>query len=236
MSEISKTLQTPKPTRPNQEALAALLIITVLAIGSLFVVAKTAGNRLMRSTIKRDQGAAKFMPAPKMKQGQRSRNLIEMEPSAVPWTIDEGLPNRTSNHSSKHSQPSHASQQTKHNRNFDTELSAIHDWEETTRDRIQRRKNRLLEKFSSSFNDDPHSATRKREMYSIKVWEESTLDCMQQEKTRRLRRISSSEWQNVGSAGIGKGVDKTFGACLEAAKREAVGEKGGRAVNEWEIE
>lgn len=44
----------PIETRPNEEALAALLIVTALSIGSLFSVAKTVGNRLVGSRLKKD--------------------------------------------------------------------------------------------------------------------------------------------------------------------------------------
>lgn len=225
MSEIFTTLQT-------------LLLITALAIGSLVVVAKTFGNRLIGSTLKKDQCAGEAVQAPKMKEGRRPNTIVEVEPSAEPWTIDDGLPNRSSNRSSKQIQSNYPSLQQQlpdsrnaRDRDLEIELSNIREWEETTRNRIQRRKDRMLEELSTF--DDPHATARKQEIYSINVWEDSTLSRMQQEKTRRLRRISSSDWQNVSSEKI---VDKTLGPWIQAAKREGARERGRQSVGDWEIE
>lgn len=238
MSELTTTLQTISNTRPDQEVFAALLLITALAIGSLFVVAKTVGNRLMRSTLKKDQCAGEVVQGLKMKEGRRPNTIVEVEPSAEPWTIDDGHPDRRSNRNSKNSQSNYPSlqqqlpkSQNKRARDLEIELYDIRDWEEFTRNRIQRRKNRMLEELSSF--DDPHSTARKRDIYSINVWEESTLSRMEQEKTRRLRRLSSCDWQNVSSEKV---VDKTLDAWLQAAKREVARENGSQPVGDWEIE
>lgn len=234
MSELSTTLQTTNNTRPDQVGLVPLLLITALAIGVLFVVAKTVGNRLIGSILKKDHCGRKEIQGLEMKQGQRPSSIVEFEPSAEPWTIDDGFPNRRPNRSSKHSQSTHPSlqqqlpsSQSKRNRDHEVELSAIRDWEETTRNRIQRRKDRMLEELSSF--DDPNSTAREREIHSIQVWEESTLGRMQQEKTRRLQRLSSSEGQNVSGENR---VDKTVGA---AATREGAREKSSQSMNDWEI-
>lgn len=239
MSELSTTLQTTNNTRPDQVGLVPLLLITALAIGVLFVVAKTVGNRLIGSILKKDHCGRKAIQGLEMKQGQRPNTIVEFEPSAEPWTIDDGLPDRRPNRSSKHSQstdPSLQQQQqlpspqNKRSRDHEVELSAIRDWEETTRNRIQRRKDRMLEELSSF--DDPNSTAREREIHSIQVWEESTLGRMQQEKTRRLQRLSSSEGQNVSGENR---VDETVGARSQAATREGAREKISNSVNDWEI-
>ncbi|KAF6231654.1 hypothetical protein HO173_010186 [Letharia columbiana] len=63
--------QNPTDIRPDEEALAALLIIVALSFGSLFAVAKTAGKRFVGSVSKKDACGSQVEQGHEQTGGQR---------------------------------------------------------------------------------------------------------------------------------------------------------------------
>lgn len=61
----------PTDIRPDEEALAALLIIAALSFGSLFAVAKTAAKRFVGSTLKEDECGSQVEQGHERTEGQR---------------------------------------------------------------------------------------------------------------------------------------------------------------------
>lgn len=61
----------PTDIRPDEEALAALLIIVALSFGSLFAVTKTAAKRFVGSTSKKDECGMEPDLEPEEMKGQR---------------------------------------------------------------------------------------------------------------------------------------------------------------------
>ena len=167
-----------------------LLIIATLAIGSLFSIAKIVGDRLLGSDpdvqrcgnagqkskvsemphhLKADSVGANASRTlyPKIEDIETSAKIHNLQPHISVLQVD--LP--ISLHDRAHT---HAAG-----------LNAIHDWEVSTTDRIQRQKSCKLDRLPSL------DVSRKtQDIYAILAWEEATMRRFRQEKMRRLERLA----------------------------------------------
>ena len=234
ITALSCLSQTSTYNRTNEGMLVALLIIATLAIGSLFSVAKAVGNRLLRSNpevqrsdnvdqksktseIPRDLNAARAtanaIPTlyPKIKDSETNPELpnLQPQPPMPQFYLPVSLHDRARNHAAG--------------------LNAVHDWELSTADRIQRQKTRKLDRLPSSFDD----GQKIQDIHAVLAWEEATMRRFRQEKMRRLERLSLVDRRE------GVSVEEQVGTAVRAwegaAKRNVEREKGLNSVGEWEL-
>ena len=212
----------------------AMLIIATLAIGSLFSVAKTVGNRLLGSKPEVQRGG-KLGQKSKMSQMPRDLNASKARANSIPIVYPKIEDSETSvklqNLQPQTPIPQIHLPASLHDRarNQAAGLDAIHDWEVLTADRIQRQKTRKLDRLPSL--DDGRKI---QDIYAVLAWEEATMRRFQQEKMRRLERLSSVDRRETVSVEEEK-VGKAVRAWEGAAKRDLEREKGLKSVGKWEM-
>ena len=213
--------------------LVALLIIATLAIGSLFPVARTIGNRLLGSNPK-VQRSGQFGQKSKMNQMPRDLNAARAGAKPIP-TVYPKIQDIETDVKVQSIQPQTPIPQIHlpaslrdRARNRAAGLDAIRDWEVSTIDRIQRQKSRKLDRLHS-----PDVGQKTQDIYAVLAWEQATMRRFQEEKVRRLERLSSADRQEVISAE--EQVGNAARAWEEAVKRTVEREKGLKTVGEWEL-
>ena len=233
MTALSCPSQTLPNNRANEGILVALLIIAILAIGGLFSVAKTVGDRLLGSEPKVQHGDNLFQKS-KTSQMPRDLSAASAGANALP-TVYPKIKDSETDAELQTLQPQTPIPQTHlpaslHDRarNCAAGLGAIHDWEVSTTDRIRRQKSRKLDRLPSL-----DEGQKIQDIYAVLAWEEATMRRFRQEKIRRLERLSSVDRQEVVSAE--EQVDNAVRALGEAAKRKHEREKGLKSVGEWEL-
>ena len=226
--------RTSTNNRINEGMLLALLIIAILAIGNLFAVARTVGNRLLGSKPK-VQRAGKSGQKSKMNEIPRDINAARAGKNAIP-PVYPGKEDSKLNAKLQSLQPQTPNPQIHlptpfHDRarNHAAGLGAIHDWELTTTDRIRRQKARKLDRLPSL-----DVGQKTQGIYDILAWEEATMRRFQKEKIRRLERLSLFDRQEVIGAEEEK-AGQAGRACEEAAKRDVEREQGIKSVGQWEL-
>lgn len=189
--------------RPQEEALAAMLIIAGLGVGSLFIVAKTVGKRFVRygSTPGEDEAGSvndedgrppkPFEENNGTEDGRDGTTSIQGDSlSAEESSVEDNKNSKSEPTGPETQKPQLLPTQRDRDRDREEALTAMRLWEEATRTRIKRQLTRRLQRLPSpeqpDFNPD--------EMYGgIQAWHEATFSRFQQEKARRLRRLSSLE-------------------------------------------
>ena len=76
--------QNPSIRRPNEEALAVLLIIVALGIASVIAVVRKATNHFIGSTLKYDGRVDEKNEAPRKPEALHEQNCIELPQAALP--------------------------------------------------------------------------------------------------------------------------------------------------------
>ena len=200
ITALSCISQTSTNNRTNEGILVALLIIATLAIRSLFSVAKTVGNRLLGSKPEVQRGG-RLGQKSKISEMPRDLNASKAGSNAIPIVYPkiEDIENsaKLQNLEPQTPNPQIHLPASLHDRarNHAAGLGAIHDWEVSTTDRIQRQKTRKLDRLPSL--DDGRKI---QDIHAVLAWEEATMRRFQQEKMRRLERLSSVDRQEVVSA------------------------------------
>lgn len=233
ITALSSMSQTSTNKRTNEEILVTLLIIAILAIGSLFAVAQTVGNRLLGFKPKVHR-AGKSDQKSKVNEMPHDLNAARADASANPTIYlreEDGEPNAKL----QSLQPQNPIPQIHlpaplHDRarNHAAGLGVIQDWEVSTIDRIRRQKARKLDRLPSLDHGQ-----KTQDIYDILAWEESTMRRFQQEKMRRLERLSLVDRQEV--AGAEEKAGEAVRAWENAAKRDVEREKGLKSVGQWEL-
>ena len=238
MSTNITALSCPPQISPNNRAnegiLVAVLIIAILAIGSLFSVVKTVGNRLLRSKTEELQRGGDLGQKSKTSEMPRDLSAASAGANALP-TVYPKIKDSETDAELQTIQPQTPTPQIHlpaslqdRARNHAAGLDAIHDWEVSTTDRIRRQKSRKLDRLPSL-----DEGQKIQDIYAVLAWEDATMRRFRQEKIRRLERLSSVDRQDVVSAE--EQVDNAVRALGEAAKRKHEREKGLKSVGEWEL-
>ena len=130
--------QNPSICRPNEEALAVLLIIAALGVASLFPVVRKATNRFIGSTLKDNERRDRKKKTHRKPEVLHEQSLIEPPRATLPYgnshTVTYGKSNGRSQHVQSNAQaPPIASAQ--RNINREKGLNAIRAWEGATKSR-----------------------------------------------------------------------------------------------------
>ena len=219
--------------------LVALLIVATLAIGSLFsvakAVAKAIGTRLLGSKTAEVQHGGNVVKKSNTSETPRDLNaaraIANTNPILYPKIKDSETNPELPNLQPQPPMPQLHLPVSLHDRarNHAAGLDAIHDWETSTTDRIQRQKNRKLDRLPSSFDD----GQKIQDIHAVLAWEEATMHRFRQEKMRRLERLSLVDRRE------GVSVEEQVGTAVcaweGAAKRNIEREKGLKSVGEWEL-
>ena len=191
--------QTPINTGPTEEAFAALLIIATLGFGSLYIVAKTAGNRFGGSPLQneREINADEVYEKPDTSTDQEqhcfrcggdSTHIVQNDRSQMEVNQEnEKIPSI---------QTKVQAPQPPRDHNRHEGLNAIRAWEIATTDRIQRQKAKKLLQLPSLCQR--REINRKQGLQAILAWEQSTMSRFQHERKRRLERLSALDQGAIG--------------------------------------
>ena len=218
----------------------ALLIIATLAIGSLFsvtkAVAKAIGTRLLGSNtgeVQHGGNVQKSNTSETPLDLNAARAIAHANPILYPKIRDSETGAKSQNLQPQIVIPQFHLPFPLHDRarNHAAGLNAIHDWELSTNDRIQRQRNRKLDRLPSSFDD----GQKIQDIHDVLAWEEATMRRFRHEKMRRLERLSSVDRREGVSAEAEEEVSKAVRAWEGAAKRNVEREKGLKSVGEWEL-
>ena len=219
----------------------ALLIIATLAIGSLFsvakAVAKAIGTRLLGSNTGEVQHGGNVVKKSNTSETpldlNAARAIANANPILYPKIRDSETGAKPQNLQSQISIPQFHLPFPLHDRarNHAAGLDAIHDWETSTADRIQRQRNRKLDRLPLSFDD----GQKIQDIHAVLAWEEATMRRFRHEKMRRLERLSSVDRREGVSVEAEEEVSKAVRAWDGAAKRDIEREKGLKSVGEWEL-
>ncbi|KAL9134425.1 MAG: hypothetical protein Q9175_004395 [Cornicularia normoerica] len=144
---------TPTNSRPDEEALAALLIIVALGFGSLFAVAKSAANRFVGSALKEAEHGSDHDEVDCEPQVTKEQHRIGVDRDGT-ISIQSGHSMMEGNNDGR-LQKTRAKDEvpqlpfTQRDLHWEEGLNAIRAWEEATTSRTQRERARRLERYSS---------------------------------------------------------------------------------------
>ena len=234
----------PQPTldtRPEEEALAILLILAALGVGGFYTVAKTVGNLFIGAKLKKkphrpqaNKDSASFNPSdlPKVEDQNNDPGLrlagcpslqISSSQDDFDRTYEEGL-----NAISAWEEATIGHIHSAKARTFDalssldeeTQLLAsdtVADCEKSLMRSVRREKKRRLEHLASQGDRDRE---REEGLEAIRVWEKYTVDRIQRQKARKYDHISLLDAQGDDKAKVLSKIREWEGSTIGSFQKE----------------
>lgn len=199
----------PNPTnsRPDEEALAALLIIVALGFGSLFAVAKSAANRFVGSALEEDERGSDHDEVDCEPQVMKEQHRIGIDrDGTIP--IQSGHLMMESNNDGR-VQKTRAKDEvpqlpfTQRDLHWEEGLNAIRAWEKATTSRTLRERARRQERCSSisqnKFREAVRAMTNQREISwnegveAVNAWERAMTNRSRRDEVGAQERLPFAE-------------------------------------------